>query len=233
MVKVLTSVQIRQIIKGRLMNLKARSIQLSVYVAFFSMTAILLSACGSNAAAELKAVVDAQTQSDVAVAAEVAQVETQVEGNVAEIEGPSSSPEAEEEVVADESIVEASVEEVRAVPVLVPGDPQLKSTDPATFQIASGRIQLVEFFAFWCPTCKRMAPAIHGLEDIYGEQVNFVYLDQDDPATASFREAFNYRYQPEFYLLNPDGDILGSWIGYFDGAILQEAIEQALQNASS
>jgi thiol-disulfide isomerase/thioredoxin len=167
------------------------------------------------------------------VAAEVAQVETQVEGNVAEIEGPSSSPEAEEEVVADESIVEASVEEVRAVPVLVPGDPQLKSTDPATFQIASGRIQLVEFFAFWCPTCKRMAPAIHGLEDIYGEQVNFVYLDQDDPATASFREAFNYRYQPEFYLLNPDGDILGSWIGYFDGAILQEAIEQALQNASS
>lgn len=215
------------------MNLKARSIQLSVYVAFFSMTAILLSACGSNAAVELKAVVDAQTQSDVAVAAEVAQVETQVEGNVAEIEGPSSSPEAEEEVVADEGIVEASVEEVRTVPVLVPGDPQLKSTDPATFQIASGRIQLVEFFAFWCPTCKRMAPAIHGLEDIYGEQVNFVYLDQDDPATASFREAFNYRYQPEFYLLNPDGDILGSWIGYFDGAILQEAIEQALQNASS
>lgn len=215
------------------MNLKARSIQLSVSVAFFSVTAILLSACGSNAAAELKAVVDAQTQSGAAVAAEVAQVETQVEGNVAEIEGPSSSPEAEEEVVADEGIVEASVEEVRTVPVLVPGDPQLKSTDPATFQIASGRIQLVEFFAFWCPTCKRMAPAIHGLEDIYGEQVNFVYLDQDDPATASFREAFNYRYQPEFYLLNPDGDILGSWIGYFDGAILQEAIEQALQNASS
>ena len=29
------------------------------------------------------------------------------------------------------------------------GDPQLKSTDPAGVALASGEVQLVEFFAFW------------------------------------------------------------------------------------
>ena len=194
--------------------------------ALFALSASLLSACAGNAAEELRAVVEAQTQSEVAVVAEVAQAEAEAEESAAIVEEPNTSAESE-------GVVEAAVEEVRTVPVLALGDPMLKSTDPATFEIASGRIQLVEFFAFWCPTCKRMAPTIHGLENIYGEQINFVYLDQDDPATAPFREAFSYRYQPEFYLLNPDGIILGSWIGYFDGAILQEALEQALQNASS
>lgn len=197
--------------------------------------ALLLAACSGNAAAQVQAVVEAQTQTEpVASAEEVIEEAVIVEADDgAEVEvsteGDQSGDAEYSAEVSEERSAEASVEDARAIPVLVPGSPALKSTDPATFEIASGRIQLLEFFAFWCPTCKRMASTVHGLEDIYGEQINFVFLDQDDPATASFRETFGYRYQPEFYLLNPDGIILGTWIGYTDGAILQEAIEHALQ----
>lgn len=58
-----------------------------------------------------------------------------------------------------------------------------------------------------------MAPIVHGLEDIYKDRINFVYLDIDDPATSDFQRYFGYRYQPEYYLVGPDGEILASWFG--------------------
>ena len=202
-----------------------------IVVALILAGAVFLAACSGDAAAQVQAVVEAQTQGGAVEAVE----EAAVEGAAVEAEVLTDSDDMSEADQAGEEVSEeASVEEeARTVPVLVHGSPVLKSTDPSTFEIASGRIQLVEFFAFWCPTCKRMATTVHGLEDIYGEDINFVFLDQDDPATAPFREAFGYRYQPEFYLLNPDGIILGTWIGYTDGAILQDALERALENASS
>jgi len=199
--------------------------------------AVFLAACSGDAAAQVQAVVEAQTQggvvedsAELGVTADDAEQDSDSE-DMSESDQANGDNSSEED---DEDSQDAGDGQVaRTVPVVVPGSPELKSTDPSTFEIASGRIQLVEFFAFWCPTCKRMATTVHGLEDAYGEEINFVFLDQDDPATAPFREAFGYRYQPEFYLVNPDGIILGTWIGYTDGAILQDALERALENSSS
>ncbi len=44
--------------------------------------------------------------------------------------------------------VPASVEASAAAPVATPR-PDLQASDPATVNLASGRLQLVEFFAFW------------------------------------------------------------------------------------
>ncbi len=59
-----------------------------------------------------------------------------------------------------------------------------------------------------------MAPIVHGLEDLYSDQINFVYLDVDDPATKELKRQFGYRYQPEYYLLDPDGAIVQAWFGF-------------------
>lgn len=191
--------------------------------------ALLLAACAGGAAAEPLPAVELQPQPEVVSA----EVEVQAdEAALSEVgEEPAVDNSSEANVAVDDSSA-AIGEEGRTVPVLVLGDPALRGTDPSTVSLASGRIQFLEFFAYWCPTCKRMAPTVHGLEDIYGEEINFVYLDRDDPATASFRETLGYVYQPHYFLLNPDGIVLGEWVGYVDGAILQDAIELALQNAS-
>jgi len=72
-------------------------------------------------------------------------------------EEPEQITEVEEVVVADtevpvtemqessEPTVEADVEEVAPPPLKV----GLESTDPATVNLASGQLQLVEAFAFW------------------------------------------------------------------------------------
>ena len=58
-----------------------------------------------------------------------------------------------------------------------------------------------------------MAPVVHGLEQQWGDRINFVYLDIDDPDTTPFKRQFGYRYQPHTFLLDGQGQIVTQWVG--------------------
>ncbi len=73
-----------------------------------------------------------------------------------------------------------------------------------------------------------MAPIVHGLEAEFSGQVNFAYLDIDDPATLRFKQALGYRVQPHFFLLDPQGNVLGQWVGAVEADTLRSAIQDAL-----
>ena len=73
-----------------------------------------------------------------------------------------------------------------------------------------------------------MAPIVHGLEDRYSDRMAFSYLDIDDPATASFRSTLGFRYQPELYLLDAQGNVIQKWIGPVQEQDLAAAFDAAL-----
>ncbi|MGB2910456.1 MAG: thioredoxin domain-containing protein, partial [Anaerolineales bacterium] len=106
---------------------------------------------------------------------------------------------------------------------------ELEATDPATVKLASGQVQFIEFFAFWCGTCQAMAPLVHGLEEQYDSQVRFIYLDIDDPANKPFKEELSYRYQPHFFLIDDEGNILDQWVGYVSVGDFLGSLEYALK----
>ena len=72
-----------------------------------------------------------------------------------------------------------------------------------------------------------MAPVVHGLEAKYAGQVDFVYLDIDDPNTNSFKSQLGYQYQPHMFLLDEAGNILQQWVGVTPEEILDTALQSA------
>lgn len=119
------------------------------------------------------------------------------------------------------------------LPTTIPPPPwiqsQLVATNPEEVVLASGKIQLVEFFAFWCGPCQAMAPLVHGLEERYESQMNFIYLDIDDPRTADLKELLGYESQPHFFLLDKFGRIIKQWVGVVPIDELTQAIEASLK----
>ncbi len=58
-----------------------------------------------------------------------------------------------------------------------------------------------------------MAPIVHGLEVDYFGEINFVYLDIDNPANSEFLKELGFRYQPQFILIDGEGNVLQQWLG--------------------
>lgn len=55
---------------------------------------------------------------------------------------------------------------------------------------------------------------VHGLEAEYFGKVKFSFLDADDPNTDVFQKQLGFYYQPEFYFLDANGNLIKKLIGY-------------------
>jgi thiol-disulfide isomerase/thioredoxin len=106
---------------------------------------------------------------------------------------------------------------------------EMVATDPTTVQLASGKVQLVEFFAYWDGASQAIAPLVLGLEEAFGDRMNFVYLDIDDPANAKFKEQLGFQMQPQFFLLDKQGNVVKQWTSSVQEAELRATIESALK----
>jgi len=73
-----------------------------------------------------------------------------------------------------------------------------------------------------------MAPIVHGLEVEYFDKINFVYLDVDDGANASFLKQLGYRYQPHFMLIDGQGAVLKQWLGPVEAEDFRAAFDSKL-----
>ena len=69
---------------------------------------------------------------------------------------------------------------------------------------------------------------MHGLENTWGDQINFVYLDIDDPRTEPFKRQLGYRVQPHMFLLDGDGNVVQQWLGYVDAETLEVAFQDII-----
>ena len=73
-----------------------------------------------------------------------------------------------------------------------------------------------------------MKPIVHELENVYGDDIDFVYLDIDDPNTSEAQRKFNFRYQPHFILVDENGAIIEQWLGYNSANVFEDAFAQLL-----
>ena len=74
-----------------------------------------------------------------------------------------------------------------------------------------------------------MAPMVHGLEAEYFGRIKFSYLDADDPNTANFQRELGFVYQPEFYLLDANGNVLKKLVGFTSDADFRNLFNEHLE----
>ncbi len=91
---------------------------------------------------------------------------------------------------------------------------------------------LVEFYADWCTTCQSMSATVEDLHRRYGEQINFVMLDIDDPRWAGQIEQYSATGVPQFTLLNSAQQSVETWVGKVPKSIFSQTFDQLLARNS-
>ena len=113
---------------------------------------------------------------------------------------------------------------------------QLKAMTAKTISyeeaIANQKPTLIEFYADWCTTCQSMSSTVAKLHQQYGQQVNFVMLNIDDPQWARQVEYYRAIGVPQFSLLDNDGEAIDTWIGKVPASILAETLKTAIDAKS-
>ena len=74
-----------------------------------------------------------------------------------------------------------------------------------------------------------MQPIVNGLEDMYNEDMSFVYLNATMDG-ADVYDTLSLRGHPAYVIILPDGTEVFRLLGAQEEATLRDAIEDALQN---
>ena len=76
---------------------------------------------------------------------------------------------------------------------------------------------------------------VNGLEKIYGERIQFVRANILMSENRPLMKQYGFSATPEFYLVDPQGKIIGFWNAEIEGAVLRRAFDDALasQNRSN
>lgn len=103
-----------------------------------------------------------------------------------------------------------------------------QAATPYTVALNNQKPTLVEFYADWCTTCQAMAPVLRSLHQQFGNQINFVMLNIDDPQWGEQVQQFQVRGVPHLTLLHADQTIADTLIGEVPKRILSDRVMSLL-----
>jgi hypothetical protein len=66
---------------------------------------------------------------------------------------------------------------------------------------------------------------VYGFEQQFGDTIQFIWLDVDDPTTLPLREHFDIVRRTRYVLVNGEGEVVQRWIGYLNEPEVEEALE--------
>tara|TARA_Y100001978_G_C23530847_1_gene354899 strand:- start:159 stop:608 length:450 start_codon:yes stop_codon:yes gene_type:complete len=84
----------------------------------------------------------------------------------------------------------------------------------------------LEFYAEWCEVCKKMTPGISQLRKEYGDDINFVFLNVDNPKWEKYIKQMNVNGIPQINIYNQELNLERIFIGLQD----ENDIKQSLKN---
>ena len=77
-----------------------------------------------------------------------------------------------------------------------------------------------------------MSSTVTKLHQQYGQQINFVMLDIDNPQWARQVEYYRATGIPQFSLLDSSGQSVDTWVGKVPSSILAETLKTVIETRS-
>ena len=97
----------------------------------------------------------------------------------------------------------------------------------------NGKPTMVDFWAPWCENCKQLAPTLYQIQQQFGQDVNFVMVNGDDPDAWPLIEAFGVDAIPHMALVEADGTVDTALIGPVPKAWLEADLKVLIENSAT
>ena len=82
----------------------------------------------------------------------------------------------------------------------------------------------LEFYAEWCEVCKKMSPNVSKLKKQYEKDINFVFLNVDNPKWEKYIKEMNVNGIPQINLYDQELTLASSFIGLQDERVIKESL---------
>ena len=99
------------------------------------------------------------------------------------------------------------------------------SVDPE-IAFKNNKPTFLEFYAEWCEVCKEMAPKVSALKNEYEKDINFVFLNVDNPKWNNYIRKFDVNGIPQLNLFDGEGNLKSTFIGKQEEITIRNYIEQ-------
>ena len=102
------------------------------------------------------------------------------------------------------------------------------SMDPEV-AFSNGKPTYLEFYAEWCEICKEMAPEVTELKKDFENDINFVFLNVDNPKWDKFIKQFKVNGIPQINIIDSNLNLQETFTGLQDETILRESIIHSIK----
>ena len=106
------------------------------------------------------------------------------------------------------------------------------SIDPE-LAFKNDRPTFLEFYAEWCEVCKETAPKVSVIKDEYEQDINFVFLNVDNPKWENYLRKFNVNGIPQINLFDEDGNLSNTFIGKTEEKTIRLSLDNLNQGVKS
>ncbi len=83
----------------------------------------------------------------------------------------------------------------------------------------------LEFYAEWCEVCKEMAPKVAKIKDEYETDINFVFLNVDNPKWEKYIRIFNVNGIPQVNLFDKNANLEVTFIGKQEEKTIKKSLD--------
>tara|TARA_Y100000589_G_scaffold188294_1_gene178218 strand:- start:390 stop:872 length:483 start_codon:yes stop_codon:yes gene_type:complete len=102
-----------------------------------------------------------------------------------------------------------------------------KSIDPE-IAFATNKPIFLEFYADWCEVCKKMSIGVSEFKKEYEKDINFVFLNVDNPKWEKYIKKMNVNGIPQINLYDKELNLEKTFIGLQDEIDIEESLKNLI-----